>query len=84
MSKNIYVLITFKQMFEYERLYNIKVIDKTFHIRRWKYFHHVPKVKGVPITPNPDKNAVFLSLIVFNFKRATILHNYLIYFYSST
>ena len=56
MSKNRNALITFKQMFEYERLYNIKVIDKTFHIRRWKYLQQdalCSKSEGGPNRPQP-------------------------------
>ena len=69
----------YMQMFEYESLYNTKMFGKTFHIRRWKCAMF-PKLKGTPPLPN---NTVFLFFfILLNFKKANILHNYLIYLYS--
>ena len=50
-------------MFEYENLYNTKMLGKTCHIRRWKYLQqYAPCSKSEGGTPNPHpypSNTVF-------------------------
>ena len=74
--------IKYMQMFEYAIYIILKCFSKRFinDGNSCCNMHHVPKVKPPP--PPPHNTVCLFFFILLNFKKATILHNYLIYLYS--